>query len=31
LAEYNQGVLPEGIVSAEEESNFFLETEAASN
>jgi hypothetical protein len=31
LAEYNQGVLPEGIMSAEEESNFFLETEAASN
>jgi hypothetical protein len=27
LAEYNQGVLPEGLVPAEEEPNFFLETE----
>ncbi len=26
LVEYNQGVLPEGIVPAEEEPNFFLET-----
>jgi hypothetical protein len=31
LAEYNQGALPEGIVPADEEPNFFLETEAASN
>jgi hypothetical protein len=31
MAEYNRGVLPEGIVPAEEEPNFFLETEAASN
>jgi hypothetical protein len=31
LAEYNQGALPEGIVPAEEELNFFLETETASN
>jgi hypothetical protein len=31
LAEYNRGVLPEGVVPAEEESNYFLETEAASN
>jgi hypothetical protein len=31
LAEYNRGVLPEGIVAAEEEPNFFLETEAAPN
>jgi hypothetical protein len=31
LAEYNQGALPEGIVPAEEEPNFFLESEAASN
>ncbi len=31
LAEYNQGVLPEGVVPAEEEANYFLETEAASN
>ena len=31
LAEYNRGALPEGIIPAEEEPNFFLETEAASN
>ena len=31
LAEYNRGALPEGIVPPEEEPNFFLETEAASN
>lgn len=31
LAEYNRGALPEGIVPREEEPNFFLETEAASN
>jgi hypothetical protein len=31
LADYNQGSLPEGIVPAEEEANFFLETEAAMN
>jgi hypothetical protein len=31
LADYNRGQLPEGIVPAEEEPNFFLETEAASN
>ncbi len=31
LAEYNRGVLPEGVVPAEEEQNHFLETEAASN
>jgi hypothetical protein len=31
LADYNRGALPEGIVPAEEEANFFLETEAASN
>jgi hypothetical protein len=31
LAEYNQGVLPEGIVPPEDEPNFFLEAEAASN
>ena len=31
LAEYNRGALPEGILSREEEPNFFLETEAASN
>jgi hypothetical protein len=31
LAEYNQGVLPEGIVSADEEPNFFLETEVVSS
>jgi hypothetical protein len=31
LAEYNRGELPEGVVPTEEEPNFFLETEAASN
>ncbi len=31
MAEYNRGVLPEGIVPAEEEPNFFLESEAVSN
>jgi hypothetical protein len=31
LAEYNRGVLPEGVVAVEEEPNFFLEAEAASN
>ena len=31
LVEYNQGVLPEGIVPAEEEPNFFLESEAVSS
>ena len=31
MAEYNRGALPEGIVPTEEEPNFFLETEAASN
>jgi hypothetical protein len=31
LAEYNRGALPEGIVSPQEESNFFLEAKAASN
>ena len=31
MAEYNRGVLPEGLVPAEEEPNFFLEAEAASN
>jgi hypothetical protein len=31
LAEYNRGVLPEGVVPTEEEPNFFLEAEAASN
>jgi hypothetical protein len=31
LAEYNQGVLPEGIVSAEEEANLYLDAEAASH
>jgi len=29
LAEYNRGVLPEGIVPAGEEPNFFLETESS--
>jgi hypothetical protein len=29
LAEYNQGVLPEGVIPAEEESNYFLEAESA--
>ena len=27
MAEYNRGALPEGIVAAQEESNFFLETQ----
>jgi hypothetical protein len=31
LAEYNRGALPEGVVSAQEEPNFFLEAKAASN
>jgi hypothetical protein len=31
LAEYNRGQLPEGVVPAEEEPNFFLETEAVPN
>jgi hypothetical protein len=31
LAEYNRGQLPEGVVPAEEEPNFFLEREAVSN
>jgi hypothetical protein len=31
LADYNRGALPEGVVPTEEEPNFFLETEAASN
>jgi hypothetical protein len=31
LAEYNQGALPEGVVPTEEEANFYLEKEAASN
>jgi len=31
LADYNQGVLPEGVVPTEEEPNFFLETEAVSS
>jgi hypothetical protein len=31
MAEYNRGVLPEGIVPVEEEPNFFLEGEADSN
>jgi hypothetical protein len=29
LAEYNRGVLPEGIVPAEEEPNFFVEAESS--
>ena len=29
LVEYNRGVLPEGIVPAGEEPNFFLETESS--
>jgi hypothetical protein len=28
MAEYNRGTLPEGIASAEEERNVFLEPEA---
>jgi hypothetical protein len=31
LADYNRGALPEGVVPAEEEPNFFLETEVSSN
>jgi len=31
LAEYNQGALPEGIIPAEEESNYFLEPEVISS
>jgi len=31
LADYNRGQLPEGIVPADEEPNFFLEAEAASS
>lgn len=31
MAEYNRGELPEGIVPAEEEPNFFLEEEALGN
>jgi len=31
LADYNQGALPEGIVPAEEEPNYFLEPEPAPN
>jgi len=30
MAEYNRGALPEGIVPAEKEINFFLDTQAAS-
>jgi hypothetical protein len=30
MAEYNRGTLPEGLASAEQESNVFLETEVPS-